>query len=190
MPKQPAKPLATSRLIGRTWTFSDVGQVRLVDSDPDHWQEADREWAITRPPDSLNDHWRWKKLMFGKAERASILSATGGVLALWCSGAESPLALPSGDYYRLDLFEIAPQVRGRGFGVFVFSIIATRADELGCEGLVLGAMPGLERLYLSFGGRQELAFGWKTSSSLVPFLFDKKALTYLTELADDHLDEG
>ena len=128
--------------------------------------------------------------MFGKVERASVLSATGSVLALWCTGAERPLRLLSGDYYRLDVWEIAPELRGGAFGALTFSLIAARASELGCDGIVLGAMPGTEGVYLKLGGRKELVFGWKTNSSLIPFLFDKKALTYLTEQADDHLDEG
>jgi hypothetical protein len=163
--------------------------VRLVDSEPEHWEEADRDWPETRPSKSLNTHWKWKKLMSGKFERASVLNEADEVLALWCSGAESPLALPSGDYYRLDVFEIAPRLRKGTFGVQAFALIATRAAELACAGLVLAALPGLEGVYSRYGGSQQLVFGWKADSSLVPFLFDKKSLTYLVEQVDDYLDE-
>jgi hypothetical protein len=189
MSKRPKKHFAESLLIGRTWTFPAVGQVRLVDSEPDHWEWADRDWPAARPAKSLNDHWKWKKLMKGKLERVSVLSQSGDILALWCSRPGRPLDLLSGNHYRLDLFEIVPRLRNGVFGALTFALIAWRALELGCVGLVLGAIPGTEGVYLKFGGIQKRVFGWKTDSRLVPFLFDKNSLTYLAEQADEYLDE-
>jgi hypothetical protein len=190
MPPRTIKRAPLSGLAGRTWTFPGIGKISLADSDPDHWDAVDRQWPPVRAPHQLNDHWKWKSIMFGKPERYSVLNPTGDVLGLWASGALRPLNLFGVKHYRLDFFEVSPIMRGGTLSVAVFSLICARAVELGCQGLVLAALPGVERFYLTIGGTQELARGWKADSCLVPFLFAEKTLNSLAEHADDHLDEG
>jgi hypothetical protein len=180
---------ATKMLVDR-WSRSNVGSVRVVEALPEHWTAADLIWPPLRPPDDLNRHWRWDKIMFQKTERLAVLSSNGTLLALWCSGKQRPLSLPCGSCYRLDFFEIAPVLRGGGFGFFCFALAATRAVELACQGLVLAALPGLEHFYTTLGGSRGPIAGWKTPPELSPFHFSAETLAYLKESADEHREEA
>lgn len=73
--------------------------------------------------------------------------------------------------------------------LFTLGLIAARALELNCAGLVLGALPSLVPWYQSAGGAAGKVFGWKHPPDLIPFRFAQEALLYLKELTDEFLSE-
>lgn len=178
-----------TKLLADRWSRHNVGTVRVVEALPEHWTAADSVWPPLRPLDDLNQHWRWEKIMFQKPERLAVLRATALCLRYGAPENRGRSRFPAGSCYRLDFFEIAPVLRGGDFGFFCFALAATRAVELGCQGLVLAALPGLERFYMALRGAKGPIAGWKTPAELIPFHFSAETLGYLKELADEHREE-
>lgn len=125
-----------------------------------------------------------------EARDAFAVVANGGeTVALWSTAARRPLQLPSGKHYRLDFMETAPTYRGGILGAFTLGIIASRALELGCVGMVLGSLPALVPWYNKAGATAGKIFGWRHPPDLIPYRFSSEALVYLKDLADAHIIE-
>ncbi len=109
---------------------------------------------------------------------------------LWGSRKYRPLRLGKRQVYRLDYFEVHPELRGGLLGVFALAVIASRALELGCDGMVLASLPGATKFYAEAGGIEGPVDGWKAARSLVPFTFERPALESLREKSDEFIIEG
>lgn len=136
-----------------------------------------------------NRHWKWATIMDQMAERFSLATEVEVLVALWCGARRGPLRLPRhGRCYRLDYFEIDPLLRGGDLGTLAFALACERAIELGATGLVLGAIPELERWYRAHGGVSGPIQGWSVERDLLPFFFPEGMLRTLVELADGYVE--
>lgn len=171
------------------WDVPGVGQICLADPTRDILNDADDVWPSQRRSSDLHRHWRWLNLMRDKPERFALVDRWNLPVALWCSAMKRPLQLREASCYRLDYFEVHPKLRGGALGHFAFTVIAARALETESEGLVLGAIPSVQKFYLGLGGQKRLVDGWKVARGLVPFFFARETLANLKEMADAYLVE-
>jgi hypothetical protein len=112
-------------------------------------------------------------------------------VAIWGSTAGKPIMLAGRASYRLDYLEIDPTHRGAILGAFLVGLIAWRALELGCAGVVLTAfpVPGLVEFYEGTGAARGAPRGWNHPKELVALTFELPALSRLKDLADALLEE-
>jgi hypothetical protein len=125
------------------------------------------------------------------AEQLAITHVNGEPLAMVGSSKSAPVVLPSGRFFRLDYFEISPNLRGGPLGTFALAMIAKRALELASDGVVLTAFAigGLAQTYQRAGATQGAPRGWNYPRELLPFTFERDALERLGELADGLLED-
>jgi hypothetical protein len=179
------RQLNTSRLLAVQWDVPSVGVVAFDQATAALLAKADRQWPPMRRVADANLHWLWSTIAARAHERFALVTPDGDLLALWCSSRSKPLSLPGGLFYRLDYIEIDPSRRGTALGPFTFAVCATRALELGCDGLVLGALPQVGSFYQRLGGVQRREFGWQEGQNLLPYAFDREALEELQDRACD-----
>jgi hypothetical protein len=148
----------------------------------------DTTWPALRPKHHQGIHWKWADILKKHPEKLALIDRTSRIVALWASRKHRPLRLAEGNCYRLDYFEIHPELRGGELGVFSLSLIAARAIELGCSGMVLGSLPGAAQFYKNLGGEQRRVDGWTTTISGTIFL-SYATLVDLKEGADELLVE-
>lgn len=187
MSRKKSKPLPTSHaLVGARWELDDSSATVIV-AECDNGRWADENWE--RVADASNSHWNWYELISANSERFALISTSkhSEVLALWCSAKEEGIVLDGIRYYRLDYFEIAPTVRGGIVGQLTIALIATRALELRCKGMVLQALPepSLVSWYERLGAKQYLPRGWSRIGNLVPMVFEEAVLQALAEKANE-----
>lgn len=178
-----------SGLHGRLWEVDGVGQVAVQLPRKETLADVDRTWSALRPENHQNIHWRWEAILRGRPERLTIVDAASQIVAIWCSKKYRPLRLPEGKFYRLDYLEVHPQLRGGDLGLFALSMVAARAIELECDGLVLASLPGTKKFYEESGGEQRMPDGWEIGRGLVPFVFLRQVLEQLKEEADELIIE-
>lgn len=181
-----------TKLCDFRWQVPQVGLVSVSFATLEHAQAVDADWPNKRRESDGHCHWRWTRIALQAADFCAVVGSQGTIMALWCSLAKEPLRLPSGLFYRLDYLEIAPNSRGGSLGLFVLALVASRSLEIGCDGLVLAALPEqkLCDFYVRAGGKPRRPKGWNCQSGMRPFQFDTERLRYLKELADAHVDEG
>ena len=151
---------------------------------------ADAEWPPLRGEGDWHHSWRWRDILGGKTERFAVVGESEAPLGFWCSAKASPISLPEGRFYRPDHQEIDPRLRGGTLGAFMITLLATRAVELGADGIVLFTFPapGLLAFYLRNGATQRAPQGWNVPRGLVPFTYDRTVLLQLKEMADGLLE--
>jgi hypothetical protein len=94
-------------------------------------------------------------------------------------------------YYQLDYFEVSPYRRRSGLGYALIAILACRAAECGCNGIVLGSLPGAVKFYETAGAIHGAPAPWLPDEScLLPFHFDADRLAFYVESANDYDDEN
>jgi GNAT superfamily N-acetyltransferase len=139
--------------------------------------------------DAPNAHWRWYEIALRMPERFVLRDvANGDLVAVWSSRAKRPIVLDGAGYYRPDYLEVDPGRREGGLGLFLLAVIATRARELGAQGLVLGGVdtPAARALYSRAGASESTPGGWRPAPGLIPYWIGGDAYVELCEYADAH----
>ncbi len=70
------------------------------------------------------------------------------------------------DCYRIDYVEVAPGMRGKGWGALALVLAAHRGRELGARGLVMGALPERVGWLTRLGARSVPKRAWKAQPGL------------------------
>lgn len=188
---RPPRPAPNaSVLLGTRWDVPSVGVVALTQATLTLLARADRAWPPMRRPADAHLHWRWSAIAARARERFALVAPDGEPLALWCSARSRPVRLLRGLFYRLDYVEVDPTRRGTALGPFTFAVCATRALELGCDGLVLGSLAEAGPFYERLGGERRREAGWREGPDLLPYVFDRETLEGLQERARDVEIEG
>lgn len=148
---------------------------------------VDATWPAHRQATDLHRGWRWSQILEGRPERFAVLDQDDRIVALWCSTAYRLLKLDGASYYRLDYFEIDPQLRGTTFGPLAAGFFASRCVEMDAAGIVFGALPspGLVAWYKAkLGATDASPKGWIVQPGLVPLLIRRDRADILKEYLD------
>jgi len=172
-------PIATS-LLQKRWLVPNVGKVSVGVASQKLLCEIDGSWPGTRLQGDYHHSWRWTEIARGCAETFVLLGEGAVPIGIWSSSKRRPIKLPDGRFYRLDYFEADPAHRGKGFGVFLLSVIATRAVELGAIGVILGTWEPLRSFYLNVGAKESVPSGWILAPNLIPFTLESALLEEMT----------
>jgi GNAT superfamily N-acetyltransferase len=146
-------------------------------------KRIDRDWPVARQTGDEHLYWNWRTVCDKYEESLCLVSMSGEPAAIWTSR-YGPRILPAGRFYRVDRLEVEPARKGKDFGRFLFSVIATRALELGVDGIILAALPSTVGFYATLGGEQRLCDGWEAEPGLEPFVFSHPTLLELKEDID------
>ena len=68
---------------------------------------------------------------------------------------------------------LVPTRRGGSLGPLLVGMIAWRAVELGCSGIVAGTFPEIADWYVRLGAEQRCLKGWNHEKGLVPIVFGR-----------------
>lgn len=172
-----------SGLLDRTWEVPHVGRVTLTFASHPIVTRVDAEWPAQRRFTECRN-WRWTELVSGCIERFALVDESGGPLFLWCTAARKPLRLCGGPFYRPAFLEANPALHGAHVGTFGMAVIAARAAELGCRGIVLKATPSAAPFYQRLGGIPGPVPGWYEVGGLVTFTLADSAFRRLKEVSD------
>ncbi len=178
-----ARRSQASDLLTASWLVDGLGPVSLVVPSRPRLEQVDAAWPPLRLPTDVHHHWRWVAIAKRAKECFGLVGSAGELVSIW-STAKTVVRLEGRKLYRLDYLEVCPPLRGTLAGAFTLAVAATRAGELGCEGLVLAAFPVVSGFYAKFGGVQRAVKGWKVAEGLLPFYFDSAALTQFGEVTD------
>lgn len=176
-----ASPISSSLFKG-TWDDGEL-VTRVVAGSSSIGRWVDDHWQ--RSIGATNEHWRWYEILREHPEQLALVLADKPteVVSLWCSKRPRGLLLDGKRYYRLDYLELSPHHRGGVLGPLTMGLVAERALELNCEGIVLQSLPE-ERLvawYTRLGGEERLANGWSRIGNLVPIVYEESAVRALAE---------
>ncbi|MEZ4431775.1 MAG: hypothetical protein R3F65_33615 [bacterium] len=151
----------------------------------------DAEWPPERPAGALHRDWRWVDWVREErsAERFVLVDEADAPQLIWCCASRRLLRLPGGPFYRPDRLEVAPMSARSGVGTVGMAVIATRARELGANGVVLKATLDAAPFYAKVGGVAGEVAGWSHSPDLVEFTFARPALDALAEMLDEYRQE-
>lgn len=114
---------------------------------------------------------------------------TRGTLALWASN-NTTSEVEGRLFYVVSRLEVHPEERNRGLGPLALSLAGHRAVELGCGGVILDAMPEVQRMYLNAGATIRSVRGWPVPAGLVTMVFEGDGLSKLLEAHDELREEG
>jgi GNAT superfamily N-acetyltransferase len=174
-----------SVLLKKRWSVPNVGKVSVEVASRPALSKIDGSWPKARFQADYNHSWVWMEIARERAETFVLLGEGDVPIGIWSSSKRRPIKLPEGRFYRLDFFESAPQHRGKDFGVFLLSVIATRAIELGAIGVILGTWEPLRPFYLKVGAKERAPGGWNLAPNLVPFTLESALLeTMATAIAE------
>lgn len=177
-----------SRLLGARWDLGARGSFRLVTASWPVLMQIDREWPPARPAGALHRDWRWGDWVGEERceERFVLLDEDGRPQFIWCCASSRLLRLAGGPFYRPDRLEVAPRIVRSGVGTVGMAVLATRALELGANGVVLKATVEAAPFYAKVGGVAGEVAGWSHSPDLVEFTFDRPAIDALAEMLDEY----
>lgn len=183
-------PPAPTKLTQLQWDVPGVGVVVVRAAAYNDCAAIDKAWPAGRRPSDVHHVWRWVDIS-STLKECFVVVKDGHPVAIWGSTVSRPLKLGGMTFYRLDYLEIDPAHRGEVLGVFLVSVIASRALELGASGIVLTAfsVPGLVEFYEGTGAIRGSPRGWNHPKELVALTFELAALHRLKDLADALLEE-
>ncbi len=144
---------------------------------------VDERWPSLRDAGEPSREWNWCEIAEGSQECLALRAKDTEPVAIW-STTRVPLNLEKKTFYRLDFMEVFPPLRRNAIGALTLALVACRAAELGCDGLVLGSFRCQLGFYTSLGGTQRRVRGWNISSKLVPFVFEDESFDELRGHAD------
>ena len=83
------------------------------------------------------------------------------------------------------LSQVHPLKPGRDLGTLAMSLIAKRAADLGCTGVVLMSTRERTTFYEALSGTNRLPQGWSGEKGLVPFVFEGDSFLDLQRISDE-----
>lgn len=180
---------AFSSLRGKTWDVPHVGLVTVVGAYADTLHLIDDLWPQNRRPTDAHAQWKWSAISQRCEDCYVLLDSDEEPLAIWASKRKSPIMLEGRSYYRLDFIEVRPDLRqiGGETATFALGAVATRALEIGAQGVVLAAFPieGVVAAYVTRGAEAGVPKGWSYEGDLVPLTFPHHALNTLKGAIDE-----
>ena len=145
----------------------------------------DRLWPGARNPDHGYQHWRWTRICARSTDMLAMYDSNTNIIGIWCSQVDVPARIGSRFYYQLDYLEVSPYHQRTGLGPMALALVACRASELGCDGMVLGSIESARGFYEKMRASAGGPGTWQPSEpGLIPFHFPKGRLNFLKELAD------
>lgn len=183
--------VSDSRLLGARWDLGARGVFRLVTASWPLLTQIDEAWPSARPAGALHREWRWAAwVRDGRSEeRFVLLDEADTPQFIWCAASSRLLRLPGGPFYRPERLEVAPTRARSGVGTVGMAVLATRALELGANGVVLKATVEAAPFYAKVGGVAGAVAGWSRSPDLVEFTLTRPALEALAEMLDEYRQE-
>lgn len=173
-------PQPKSELFKRIWNVPGHGKVRLIAPNLAMLLAVDADWPRHRDPEKEHIRWQWLSIM-KKHDDGFLVTVNDQLAAAWCGLHARPIALNSGLWYRLDYIERTATYSN--LGLFVFMLIAARADELGAAGILGSAFNDAELLayYQRAGAELGDVPGWNCHRKMVPFCFRGEAMANLRD---------
>jgi len=182
----PARQVSTD-LLRKRWRFGE-DDCRLLIPSLRFLESVDELWPSLRVPAGPEAHWKWQVLAGEVRERFALVDSANSARAVWCSG-KPKAQLEAQTFYRLDYLEIRPDVRGARWGAFALSLVAKRAAELGCSGVLLASFEQTAAFYERLGASSRAVRGWKYPRSLKPYVFEGDAFLELGSASDEFLEK-
>jgi GNAT superfamily N-acetyltransferase len=171
-----------SRLLGRYWRLPTGTHVKVIRPSARALANLDQEWAVLRTPCDVAADWRW----VGAAKDRDLFLVReepgGEPVALWRSS-RPVVQLGGRRINRLDNIEVHPERRGQGLGRLAMALVALRATELRCVGVVLASPGENEQWCRSLGAVDAKPLGWDWPRGLLGFWFHQAELKELEEVA-------
>lgn len=132
------RPRPTSGLLLKRWNLPNVGLVSLVRPARAALELLDENWSVLRSAQDISAGWRWVEVADDPDLFLLRRAADTAPLGLW-RASKPTITLDRNRWYRLDNVEVHPGNRAAGLGRFLLLLIAARAAELDCSGVVLAA---------------------------------------------------
>lgn len=149
--------------------------------------KIDQKWGPFRKPDAPNGHWSWARIKEKAVETFQLKCKEEGV-AIWAVG-RVDVKLEGKCWYRLDFIEVHPQKRRGLLGALAVCLMAERAAELKCDGILLASVDYAVEFYAALEGVQRVVAGWNHQKGLVPFVFEKDQIGKLRERLNEFVEE-
>lgn len=168
----------TSNLETQDFEFGDA-VARVAVAWPRDGAAIDAAWAPHRKTQQSHHHWSWA-LILKQARDGWKVVVGPQTVAVFATHAPGLCQLGGCQAYRLDYLEVRPDLLATAVGTFAMALVAERALECGAECVVLEAFPQVLGFYEKLGARSGPIEGLLPDPELIPLIFDRAALLYLS----------
>lgn len=175
------------------WNHPQVGVCRLVRPAIARLWDVDEDWPPRRPSTDANLQWRWAKIARMMEEVYAVLGLNDRVVALW--GSTGLVQEGENRLYMLEFWEIEPDLRGSRAASFVLGLVACRARDRGCAGVLLHSLPETAVVYDRVGVPRRVIPAKPPRGDLISFAIEGhifRSLVGATDAlgTDDDADSG
>lgn len=137
-------------------------------------QEIDRTWPSQRPRNATYGDWYWAQILNLTNLGLDVFVARRGgeVIAAWAG--EKKRTRDGEEIFELSFLEVHPLKLSMGIGFQTIGEILTRAKEMGCSGVALGALEESVSFYARLGAKRcpPPPPRWSAARGLVGYFLD------------------